>query len=624
MRKYIAIILLCTLIFTGCRVNPDSTQPTAPTEPTQPSIPTDPATPTDPAEPTEPPVPGRELTEEELFGALFDIRNKVHLQLNMSGKELQKMQNDYEKYDKKGSKSPIYRMADLYVTVTTPENIQYSYTVPEVGVRMKGNTSRTDFYNSTDGIYNIIHLKLDFQETFDDEDYYGEDAKVWDEDARDQRKDRTFATLEKMDLRWNRCDDSTFMKEYFAFATYRENGVPAPHTNLCSFDWAGNHMGVFTINEPIDKIFIEKYLPNEAQGGDLYKCGWAGSNSASFTNTNSIGIEDEDKGEFYAFDLKTNKKTSNNEALINLIQKLNSGTVTKDSFASLVDIDNFLPYCAVSYLLGNPDDMRNNYNNFYVYFRGDTGQAMIFPYDFDRCLGITVHWNPTGNAVTKDNPFGTTTLADNASQKNPLINYSIAAGGYYVRDYGVLAKTIAESNWFSYENFASLYQIAYANYAGDAKPGKAFNNSKHLNLSFDLEKTSNFSSSDNISFREYLEAKKNTLSGYLKNIDQYANSSSQQSTVWYIRADFTSWENNAGHILTEENGYFVYRLTAVQQCRLKIYNDKTGSWYGTECISQDCTVSYETDKHTNIILQPGKYVIRFDLATNVIFLESEK
>ena len=135
-----------------------------------------------------------------------------------------------------GSKSPIYRMGDLHVTVITPENIQYDYTVPEVGVRMKGNTSRTDFYNSNDGIYNIIHLKLDFQETFDDEDYYGADAKVWDKDARDARKDRTFATLEKMDLRWNRCDDSTFLKEYFAFATvaFSANStlLPLPSTLL--------------------------------------------------------------------------------------------------------------------------------------------------------------------------------------------------------------------------------------------------------------------------------------------------------------------------------------------------------------------------------------------------------
>jgi DegV family protein with EDD domain len=37
---------------------------------------------------------------------------------------------------------------------------------------MKGNTSRTDFYNEEEGQYNLIHFKIDFQETFDDKDYY--------------------------------------------------------------------------------------------------------------------------------------------------------------------------------------------------------------------------------------------------------------------------------------------------------------------------------------------------------------------------------------------------------------------------------------------------------------------
>ena len=32
-------------------------------------------------------------------------------------------------------------------------------------------------------------------------------------------------------------------------------------------------------------------------------------------------------------------------------------------YASVVDIDNFLAYAAVSYIVGNPDDLRNNYNN---------------------------------------------------------------------------------------------------------------------------------------------------------------------------------------------------------------------------------------------------------------------
>lgn len=559
------------------------------------------------------------FSDTQLFTLLFDIRNKITLRLDMEESELEKMQADYESYDKNGSKSPIYRKADLYVTIATPNGSHYSFEIEEVGVRMKGNTSRTDFYSRDEGIYNIIHLKLSFQETFDDEAHYGAEAKVWNETARDLRKDRTFATLEKLDLRWNRCDDGTYLKEYFAYETYRQNGVLAPHTNLVSFDWAGIHMGVFTINEPVDNVFLEKNLPRAALGGDLYKCGWGGSSNGSFVDTSSIGIENEDNYEFYAYDLKTNKKTSTHQALTTFIYLLNNSNITKESFAEIVDLDSFLPFAAVSYLLGNPDDMRNNYNNFYVYFRADNGKGVFIPYDYDRCLGITAHWNPTGTGVTDDNPFSTELLsADrndpnaNRVQNNPVILYSVAAGGYYVEEYAQHLADIAASEWFCYETFEQLYLIAKANYADLTKPGKQFYNTNGLYQSFDIHRTSDFASNGNISIREYLDAKLKTLNGYLANTDAYAEPKPQIMPTWYIRGSFTGWQNNDHYIMSESSGSYRFQIDAPDRVELKVYNAKTDSWYGSECVTKDCLVQYQTDGYTNIVLEEGSYWIIID------------
>lgn len=576
-----------------------------------------------PGDPTSPSATAPKSEDQQLYERLFDIHNKITLRLDMEEAEIAKMQADYENYDRNGSKSPIFRKADLYITITAPDGTSEEYQIPQVGVRMKGNTSRTSFYSAEDGIYNVIHLKLSFQETFDDAAYYGSEAMAWDETARIERKDRTFATLEKLDLRWNRCDDSTYLKEYFAYETYRKYGVIAPRTNLASFDWAGVHMGVFTINEPVDKRFLEKNLPAEALGGDLYKCGWAGGDNGSFIGTNSIGIEDEDAGKFYAYDLKTNKKTSTHESLKKLIQTMNAGAVTKEQFAQLVDMENFLPFCAVSYLLGNPDDMRNNYNNFYVYFRGDTGRALFVPYDYDRCLGITTHWNPTGNGVTADDPFSLKLNADHSDQKNPLIRYSVAAGGHYVREYAALLSEIAEGNWFCYENFASIYNIARANYAGDTTPSKAFHNTSGLYQRFDLEKTSDFASNGNISVREYLDAKITNMNGYLKNLDNYTDAEVSVPAIWYVRADFTDWQKDDDYIMSAKDGLYSIRIKASKQVRLKVYNDHTGRWYGTECATEDCTVAYESDGHTNFVLNAGTYIITIDPITEIVMLEKE-
>ena len=555
--------------------------------------------------------------EDQLFVRLFDLQNKVEIDIQMADAELEKMQQDYEYYSSFGSKSPIYRKADVTLTLHTPEGTE-TYLIEEVGVRMKGNTSRTDFYNPEEGIYNAIHLKLDFQETFDDEDYYGADAKVWpDEESRQARKDRTFATLEKMDLRWNRCDDSSYLKEYYAYGAYRAFDVLAPHVNLASLRWSGVHMGVYTINEPVDKIFLEKYLPEEAAGGDRSKLGWGMGGGASFTNTGSIGVEDEDQGLFYAFDLKTNKKKSDHGALKGLIGQLNDGDVSQAEFES-----------PVSYMLGNPDDLRNNYNNCYAYFQSDNGKLLLIPYDYDRCLGVTAHWNPTGTGVTDDDPFGGVLLGGQRDQqgnyqpqRNPLFVYSVDQGGYYVRPFADVLKTVAQSDWFGQERFAVLYQIAATQYREDAAPDPCLRNTKGLTMAFDLDRTSDFASNDNISYSEYIRAKQKTLASCLERVEEYAQMTPQVRPMYYIRADFTGWDCLEAYAMTPSDGVFTYHVEAAKQVRLKVYNSITDTWYGAEHMEENCTIPYDTDDHTNIVLEKGTYLVVFDPMTNTVRLE---
>ena len=570
------------------------------------------------------------VSQEDLYEILFDLNNKITLRLDMEKTELSKMQQDYDRYANMGSKSPIYRKGDLHIGITTPSGKTYRFLIEEVGVRMKGNTSRTDFYSNLTGIYNLIHLKISFQETFDDETYYGSQAQEWIENARKLRKNRTFATLEKLDLRWNRCDDGSYLKEYFAYETYRQYGVPAPRTNLTSFQWAGEHMGVFTINEPVDSVFLAKRYPAAASQGDLYKCGWAGNRNGNFMDTASIGIEDEDKGEFYAYDLKTNKKTSQHQSLISLIEEMNSGNMTKERFAELVDIDSFISFCAVSYLLGNPDDMRNNYNNFYVYFRSDNGKAVFIPYDYDRCLGITAHWNPTQTGVTDDDPFTLRRQAidrreqdDTAIQRSPLILYSVAEGGYYMEEYAAMLRQMIEDDWFQMDNFTALYEIAKVNYADCAIPSKEFDNTKGLHLSFDMARTSDFSSNGNISMAEYLNAKTATLYRCLGNMAQYTQNQPKSAPIWYLRADFTDWNCSNNHLLTLRDGKWSISINLQSKSAMKIYNSIYDSWHGSECVASDSPIKGSTDGHTNIVLQPGRYRITIDPMTNQITINKE-
>ena len=58
-------------------------------------------------------------SQEDLYEMIFDLENKITLRLDMEKSELSKMQEDYDRYEKMGSKSPIYRKGDLHIGITT-------------------------------------------------------------------------------------------------------------------------------------------------------------------------------------------------------------------------------------------------------------------------------------------------------------------------------------------------------------------------------------------------------------------------------------------------------------------------------------------------------------------------
>ena len=432
---------------------------------------------------------------EQIYQQLFDLKNLIQIKIDITDEQLMQIQKDYDKYAGMGSKSPIYREASMNIRITTGTT-DYTYHIPNIGIRMKGNTSRTSFYNENEGQYNLIHFRIKFM---------GED----------------FATLENLEMKWNRNDDATYIREIYAYEMYRDMGILAPRTTLASFDLADVHQGVFTVYEPVDKNFIERYLPEEDQGGDLYKCGWT-MRGASLRKKCSVGIEDEDKCEFYNYDLKTNKKTSTHALMNNLINVLDGSKPTKTQIAQVVDMNSFLRFAAISYFAGNPDDARYNYNNHYIYFLKSSGKAIFIPYDCDRVFGVTKTWNPTGDGMTNVDPFTTqATGANNEDQKNPLFRYTTNKGGYYNEEFAQQLKLVAESKWLQPENFEKYYETASKLYARYTKPSKTFHNADHHYFGFDINKSEGLNTDHgNATFKEYITAK---MASFHKYMNQYYN-----------------------------------------------------------------------------------------------------
>ena len=446
----------------------------------------------------------------EIYNQLFNLNNFISVKVDISDEEIAKIQADYTAYSPV-SKSPIYRRADK-VTITIG---QKTYEIEDVGVRMKGNTSRTDFYSEDKGIYNIINLKLSFNETFDDKDYYENDAEVWENDEkRKERKNRTFATLEGLDLKYNASYDTTHLCEYYSFALCRDAGVLGAQLNPSVLSVNNKNWGVFTLYEPVDEIFLERNLPKQDWGGDLYKAAWTNS-PATYTDQATYGVNDEEGGISYNYDLKTNKKRSKQKSMAKLIKVLNSRNASKEDFDSVVATDYWLKFSSAGYFTGAPDDMRNNYNNHFVYFLKSNGKAIFIPYDYDISFGAVSKWDPTNTAMTSVSPYSERADGLNTRQYNPLYNLSLK---YYSNEYTDMLQKVSTSKFMKFETFEEKYKIVSTLYKDYLIPDIDFENVDKSKLKFSLE--SDYSKDGNMAVSEYMNK---ILKTYEKSAEEYNN-----------------------------------------------------------------------------------------------------
>ena len=148
--------------------------------------------------------------------------------------------------------------------------------------------------------------------------------------------------------------------------------------------------------------------------------------------------------------------------------------MTKEEYEKVLDTDYIAKFFAISYFTGNPDDMRNNYNNHYVYFLKSSDKAIFIPYDYDRCFGITYSWNPEGTGMTQPSPFSDRAEGLGRNQQNPIIKNGILGDGYILDKFKAELSELAESKWLKIDNFTKLYELAKNNYEDVTKPSVEF------------------------------------------------------------------------------------------------------------------------------------------------------
>jgi hypothetical protein len=358
-------------------------------------------------------------------------------------------------------RTSVYRKATFEYTGPAGD-----ITMGEVGFRTRGNTSRT-WPQDINGNPKRAAFKIKFNKTFDLEE---------GTDEYEERKDRRFATMKALNLRWNTNGDTTMIRELYAYNAFNKIGVYTSRiTPVRLIVKSGSRemdYGVYYVIEPVDKDFLKKRFGKKHNDGDLYKQSYlADLNTIASENLNAkVGVKevrdwryDNPGDEDYrpAYDLNTNEDESDHSALLNFIKNINTldGTELYNYLEANFEVDRFLRYQALGVLIGSPDDYWSNGNNYHLYFDND-GKASFIPIDYDNSLGK--NWVPFDIANSSILTYG---HPSNGNRNPVLIDKILSVEQYkeayqeYVQEY------ITPSNkvftWSAYDN---LYSDQYDHY----------------------------------------------------------------------------------------------------------------------------------------------------------------
>lgn len=412
-----------------------------------------------------------QMNESLSFSDFFNDEIKKDIIIEISQDEWERLNqdmNDY--YDQFGNyRTDAYAKAKMYYS---SDQTDTQLVIENIGIRSKGNTSRV-ILEDEEGNLNKSHFKISFHEDFD-------------QDQFDIYDDRTVFDVEEFELKYNRNLDSTYINEKFSFDLFNDFGVVSAKTTLSNlYIKIGDetyYYGLYTVFEPVDKIFLEKRFDDDNRDGDLYKSLWQGFQPASLQNNYSeleMGIKDESINYRPTYDLKNNKKSSNHEALIQFIDEINTWTNLEFEtlIESIFDVDNFLRLLALGALIGNPDDYRAMGNNYYLYQEETSLVWHMIPFDYDHSFGIG--WNPT-ETYTIDADIETwfninAELLGLETYAHPLSDRILTYDVYMEQYKDYIRELIDEqSGLFRYERYEAAYLQAKSLYEQDVQSNDIF------------------------------------------------------------------------------------------------------------------------------------------------------
>ncbi len=389
------------------------------------------------------------------YDRLFDNENfktfTIHFEESVFENMIQTMQTHFDLYGD-------YIDNTMYPVDVTYTDSTESFTILSVGFRTRSSTSR-NLPRTTDwrgrDVYHQTSFQLQFNETFD----YLDQTNL-----HEILKTREVFNLEQLNFEYSQLYegdyDQAMISEAFTHYLYREAGLIVANASYgLVYLEIGDTLvpyGFFTFIEPIDSEFLKDNFKSDLalDYGDLYKItdvqteGDLGLDFADY-----LGINTDTQR--YTYSLRNNTLDGTRrtfDSFTGFIDNINNQEYAQTHLDTLIDVDLFVRYLAIAFLVGNTDDIRYNFNNYYLYFDVYDQQATFIPFDLDSSLGFGKSLDLTGIYTTK------WSIDYNLETTSPLVRLIFESEVYYSLYQSYLQEFI--DTFFQYQEFYDMYIIA--------------------------------------------------------------------------------------------------------------------------------------------------------------------
>ena len=401
-------------------------------------------------------LPGRNFNLEP-FERFFDDTKKKTITIEITQQKWLELNQEMLNYH---ALFKDYRTDFMVEAHMIYEDNEGALSIEKIGFRTRGNVYSRQPLQNENGELQPNHFKISFNRNYNPINV-----------------NRTVFELEEIDLKQNKNGDTTYITEKFSLDLFKHIGVYAAHATLVELNIKigdENHLyGVYTAFEPIDNQFIKRRFEKAENDGPLYKSLWQQFGPANLgypIRNYAIGIRDEMTNYRPSYDLKTNKKTENHDALKYFIRDINNWSDERfiTDIESLFEVDLFLRYLAVGVLLGNPDDYRAMGNNYYLYQTSQSKKWMLIPYDYDHGLGqgwngepVFTNWT-VGASIYRWGNLNASMLGE-PNYPHVLVDRILRIPSYQLQ-YEVYLRELIEGDFFSVDAFSAMYLQQYVLY----------------------------------------------------------------------------------------------------------------------------------------------------------------